>query len=346
MTFRAQLAGGATQFDIDVGETVLDAALRQGVVLDYGCRHGNCSKCKYYLSEGDIDFGNASIYSLSDDEREEGFGLLCCATPLSDLVIEARGSADPRAKPQLAPRGREGRIASVTQLTPSLWQLVLDLDEPLSFYAGQFVELNIAGDDVWRAYSVASDPIDATRLEFVMKHLPDGAFSGRLPALTAGMTINVRGPYGSSYLRDGDEDVVLVATGAGISPILSILRFAMRSGDARRFTRYYGARKQEDVPFDSLFAEIAATRADRIAVRMSFSQACATTSGFRGRVTQALQYELGDASRLDAYICGAPEMCETVGTLLEAKGIRQTHLTYDKFHAATMSTCTFTPKCS
>ena len=89
--FRVRLEPSGQQFDVAAGETVLNAALRQGVALQYGCRQGNCSSCKYFLSEGEVDFGRASPYSLSEREREEGWALLCCATPLEDLEIGGFG---------------------------------------------------------------------------------------------------------------------------------------------------------------------------------------------------------------------------------------------------------------
>ena len=96
-----ELAPGGESFAARDDETVLDAALRAGVALEYGCRHGNCSSCKYLVRDGEVDHGGASIYSLSEDERDEGYALLCCARPLSDLVVEARQTADARARPCL-----------------------------------------------------------------------------------------------------------------------------------------------------------------------------------------------------------------------------------------------------
>ena len=85
---RIRLAPSGTSFEAAEGEAVLNAALRQGVSLRYGCRHGNCSSCKYLVTDGEVDFGKASPYSLSEREREDGWALLCCAHALSDLEIQ------------------------------------------------------------------------------------------------------------------------------------------------------------------------------------------------------------------------------------------------------------------
>jgi NAD(P)H-flavin reductase/ferredoxin len=328
----AILRPSGERFEIVPGETVLDAALRQGIRLDYGCRHGNCSTCKYRLIEGEVDFGSASPYSLPESEREEGYALLCCAKPLEDLEIEIRRRPDRRVKPIVPPSQRAAEVAAVEQVTDTLWTLRLRPDAPLTFYPGQFVELAHAELDVpWRSYSIATPP-GASELGFVMKRVANGAFSGRLDRMRPGDPLRLRGPYGTSYLRDGAEPVLLCATGSGIAPILSILRGAAEAGDSRSFRFYYGAR----TPADLRVAEALAS--GKVPNDFTFtpvlSQADETWTGARGRVTGAIQAGIPDASRLDAYLCGAPDMCDTVGRLLEAKGLPENHLFYDRFYPA------------
>lgn len=332
--YQACVMPGGASFAVAAGETVLDAALRQGVAFDYGCRHGNCSSCKYYLQEGDVDHGEASIYSLSEAEREEGYALLCCAQPASNLVIEGRVSADSRAAAMLPPRECPAEVAGITQLTSALWRLQLALAEPLPFYPGQFVELTPPWAAVRRSYSIASSPATPLQLEFIIKQVPEGAFSGRLPALRLGERFGVRGPFGSSYLRAGTEPVLLCATGSGISPILSILAAAVERDDRRSYSFYYGARRDADLPCQPELAELEAALGTRLSYLPTLTQGGTGWAGRRGRVTQALQRDLADARPYDAYLCGAPAMCDAVGLLLEAKGIRGDHLYYDKFHAA------------
>ena len=335
MAFVARLSDSDTTFDIEDGETVLDAALRQGVDLDYGCRHGRCSACKYFLEDGDVDFGEASVYSLLDEEREDGYGLMCCATPLTDLVIESKEIPDPRAKPHLAPKDTSASVSSVKQIANSLWRLNLDLDSPFEFYAGQFVELRLNGKEDWRSYSIASDPASANELEFIIKYHDGGAFSGELPSLSAGDGIAVRGPYGKSYLRDGDENLIFVATGSGIAPIVSMAKVIAREVGDRRISLFYGARTFEDIP-DTIDGVRQLLQDNGSAhVNVCLTQPPDIWAGTEGRVTKAIQAEISDASTVNAYVCGSPEMCETVGVLLEAKGIPDGELRYDKFHSAT-----------
>lgn len=332
---RASLSLSNQTFDIQTGETVLDAALRQGVALEYGCRHGNCSSCKYYLESGDVDHGGASIYSLTEAERDEGFALLCCAKPVSDLVIEVRGGSDARALPLIKPREFEATLLGVTQLTRTLWRIRIEIAQALPFYAGQFVELKLGGQDFWRSYSIASAPADNRVLEFVIKRVGGGQFSDQIVALVPGSPLTVRGPFGTSYLRDGEAPVLLVAIGSGVSPILSILRQAAVTEDPRRFSFYYGARTPADLPLQAELQRLTRMLGERFVFQPVLSRPDAMWNGLSGRVTQALQRDLADARPYDAYLCGAPDMCDAIGTLLEAKGIRAGQLFFDKFHAAT-----------
>ena len=67
---------------------MLDAAFRQGYNLAYGCREGQCSACKCYLLDGEVELKRYSSFALSDTERSSGYALMCRAMPEQDLVVE------------------------------------------------------------------------------------------------------------------------------------------------------------------------------------------------------------------------------------------------------------------
>lgn len=324
------------QFDVKDGENVLDAALRQGVAIKYGCRHGNCSTCKYLVEDGDVDFGIASPYSLPERERAEGYALLCCAQPLSDLDIVDNSEVDDRQKEILPIIEIIGSVQAVSRLSDDLWELIIDLADPLSFYAGQFVELEVPGaEGQWRSYSIASPPAESSQLSFVIKRIDGGAFSGGIGSLAPGTQVRLRGPYGTSYLRDGDRPIALVATGSGIAPILSILQDAAIEGDPRSFRLYYGARTRADLVKVELLEGLTERLELRVVNALSQPTPDCRWSDEPGRVTRSVQADLSDARDFDAYLCGKPKMCDTIGMLLEAKGIRESRIFYDKFFAAT-----------
>lgn len=336
-SFAVELAPGGQVFEVGADETILDAALRQGINLQYGCRHGRCSTCKYLVEDGDVDLGEVSAYALPDNEREEGWALLCCAKPETDLLIRDHRRPDERALPLLRPGEQRATVASSTRLTAELWELHIALPEPLTFYAGQFVELGLDGPmgTVWRSYSMASPPSATRELRFVMKRIEGGAFSGRLGRLAPGEPVIVRGPFGSSYLRHGQRPVLLCAIGSGLAPVLAMLEDAAERADPRAFTLFYGARRPVDLPYLSVLSGAFGQRLNlRFVPTLDGVTDDDSWAGAVGTVTQAIQREVDDAQGLDAYLCGAPPMCDTVGRLLLAKGLPEHQLFFDRFFAA------------
>jgi propane monooxygenase reductase subunit len=332
---QVQLTPDGRSFQVRPGETVLGAAMRQGVRLNYGCLHGNCSSCKYLLVDGEVDFGIASPYSLPPGEREEGWALLCCATPLCDLEIQSSTVQDPRLLPDLVPEERRSEVVAVEHLGGALWRLRLELDEPLHFYAGQYVQLSVPGtEDDWRAYSVSSPPSRQPAAEFVVKRIEGGRFSGQIDLLAPGSRMRVRGPYGIGYLREGTDPVLFVAGGSGIAPILAMLEQATERDDPRDFHFYFGARVREEVVLADELAEVSRRLRNFSFIPVVEVPGTSGWEGETGRVTNALQRRLHDASPHDVYLCGNPPMCDSASLLLEAKGVREGRIYFDRFYAA------------
>jgi phenol hydroxylase P5 protein len=134
---------GAT-LEVEEGQTLLDAALRQGIYLPHACGHGLCGTCKVQVCDGEVDHGAANPFALMEDEREDGKTLACCATLQSDAVIEADIDEEPDA--EIIPvRDFQATVQAITALTPTIKGLRLALDQPLHFQAGQYVQLDIPG---------------------------------------------------------------------------------------------------------------------------------------------------------------------------------------------------------
>ncbi len=95
MTYEVTIEPTGDIVEVEDGQTILDASLRQGVWLPFACGHGTCGTCKVQVLDGDAEVGDASPFALMDMERDEGKVLACCATPESDLVIEADIDVDP-----------------------------------------------------------------------------------------------------------------------------------------------------------------------------------------------------------------------------------------------------------
>lgn len=334
-THRVRILPKGTVFESREGETVLDAGLRHGVPFKYGCRHGNCSTCRYLVTDGEVDFGRASPYSLSEQEREEGWALLCCATPLSDLEIEVPEDAGQRLREVITPAEHAVTVERNEAVCRTLVRLRLRPSGDFDFYPGQFLEIEVPGCDEWRSYSMASAPGRRGEIDLVIQKLPGGLFSEKLPELRPGTELRIRGPFGTSYLRAGDRPVLLVAGGSGIAPMLSILESLAMADDRRAVDFYYGVRTRADLPLEDEITALAAKHG-RVRFRPALSEPTPECgwNGAKAMIAQVIQKELADASPFDAYICGPPPMCDTVSVILAAKGLAEEHAFLDRFYSA------------
>jgi propane monooxygenase reductase subunit len=299
-------------------ETVLEAAFRHGYSLVYGCREGQCSACKCFLTEGEVALERYSSFALSDAERSGGYALMCRAVPESDVVVELL-HYDPDDY-RLAFPIREGAaiVEALEALTHDITRLVLRVEEPadFSFLPGQYVDLHVPGvDGARRSFSMANLPGNPRRLELMIKRYPGGRLSGMLgTSIGPGSALRFTGPYGAFRLRPGDRPVLMAAAGSGMAPVLSLLRQLAAEGCGRPVRFFYGARAEEDLFYLDEIAALGATLPDFRLVTVLSSR--------EGRhVQDAVDAYLatGEITAPDAYLCGPPAMVEAAQELLSAK---------------------------
>ncbi len=177
MTYEVTIEPTGDIVEVEDGQTILDASLRQGVWLPFACGHGTCGTCKVQVLDGDAEVGDASPFALMDMERDEGKVLACCATPESDLVIEADIDVDPDFLG--CPVGDyEATVVALDELSPTIRGVRFELDRPMAFQAGQYINLHLPGVDGARAFSIANKPSDDRIVELHVRRVPDGAGTG------------------------------------------------------------------------------------------------------------------------------------------------------------------------
>ncbi|MGD9946451.1 MAG: 2Fe-2S iron-sulfur cluster-binding protein, partial [Burkholderiaceae bacterium] len=178
MSFTVTVSPSGKQFTAAADESILEAALRQGVVLPYGCKDGACGSCKAKVLEGRLEQGPHSPNALKPAEAVEGYALLCCSQARSDLSVQARVVAGVGDVPI---RKMPCRIASIERAAPDVAVLKLQLPatERLQYLAGQYVEL-ILKDGTRRSYSMARAPLLAVQVVLHVRHMPGGRFTDAL----------------------------------------------------------------------------------------------------------------------------------------------------------------------
>ncbi len=219
-------------------------------MLMHGCKEGQCSACKSFVLDGDdIELDRYSTFALPDYEREEGFTLLCRAHAYEDVTIELLNYDEDMIRSGLPIQQAVAEVVSKDAVTHDMRHLVLRLIEPdeIKFFPGQYMDIAIPGTDATRSFSMANTSSrESGLLEFVIKVYPDGKFSKFLAEkLAEGDRLDLSGPFGVFTLREGDNDLVFVGGGAGMAPILSLLRTLGERGIQRKATFFYGARTKQ-----------------------------------------------------------------------------------------------------
>jgi NAD(P)H-flavin reductase/ferredoxin len=319
------------EFQTGDGETMLDALLRNGVRVRYGCRRGKCATCKHYVNDGEFDNSNASAYALLDEEREEGLTLLCQTYPLSDCVIELREdeAGDAGIRPA-KPKAVTGTVTGVEALAGDLWSLRLDLDGALSALPGQYVELTLppgargdpgeAGGGVSRTFSIASSPRDLRRLEVIVRRYPGGVFSGALDGLQPGAEVGVSGPYGQVFLRPANRPMILIGDETGIGPVLSVARYTKAQGWPAGITVLHVAPSEAELVHRHELAAWADGRTD-----FEYHPSGGLGTAVAAKVS---------GEDVDVYVFGAPAFCEQAVFLVEARGVSSKQIHVEQFFPA------------
>jgi len=325
------------EIEVDESQTVLRAAFEQGIQLMHGCKEGQCSACKSFVLDGeDIELDKYSTFALPDFEKDEGFTLLCRAHVFEDVTIELLNFDEDMIRSGHPIQNAVAEVVSKEAVTHDMRHLVLKLLEPqeIAFFPGQYVDITVPGSAEVRSFSMANvSSKQSGQLEFVIKVYPDGLFSAFLDAtLQVGDRLDVVGPYGMFTLRDGrDCDLVFLGGGAGMAPILSLLRSMAERGSTRKATYYYGARRRRDLCFEKeLYALEQALPNFRYVPALSEPDD-EPWDGEVGLITDVVKRHEQDLTGVDCYVCGPPPMVEAAMAVLTTLGAHEKHIYYDKF---------------
>ncbi len=341
MAYVVRLEPMGLEMDVEEGETVLQAAFRQGIMLMHGCKEGQCSSCKSLLVEGDIDLMRYSTFALPDYEREQDYILLCRTKAYSDLTIELLNYDEEILQFAVPVKTFSGRVESIQKLTADIRLLTVQLGdgEDLRFFAGQYLDIAVPRFGVSRSYSLASTPQHPRELEFVIKVYPGGAFSGLLEnTLHPGDVLTLTGPYGICCRRTNDAPAVLVGGGSGMAPLLSILRDLVENQIDRPVKFFYGARQPGDLFYAQEIAELGAHFTDFEFIpalsHLASGEEWQGETGFIHEVVSRRLERIPNGSDRDAYVCGPPPLIDAVVPVLHTKGIDGERIYFDKFFAS------------
>ena len=330
MTFTVKIDQAEAPITVEMGQTILEAAIAQGVPYPHGCRSGNCGACKSRLIAGDVEMSPYSEFALTEDERAGRLILACRSVPWEDVEVAWLGEDETVHHPI---RHMTCRVAALDDITHDIRRIRLEIVSggPFSFSAGQYC--GVAFQELPpRDYSMANTPDDAL-IEFHVRHVMGGESSAYVAEhLSIGEDVAVDGPYGTSWLREAHRGTIYaLAGGSGLAPIKSMVERALGLGMAQDIRLYFGVRDERDLYLEEHFAELSA-RHTNLAFIPVLSEPSGTTERRTGFLHDALAADLGELDGCKAYLAGPPPMVEAATRLLGQRGMRREDIHADAFY--------------
>lgn len=320
------LANGK-QFPAEASETILDAALRAGIVLEHSCKTGRCGSCKTQL-RGGSSTPLVDEIGLSQAERDAGWILTCVRWAKNDIHLNVEDLDGIRVYPA---KTLPCRIQSLERLSADVLRAILRLppNQQLDYHPGQYIDV-IGKDELRRSYSVANAPASDKTIELHIRQVPEGAMSrywfeeARINDL-----LRLNGPLGTFFLRDvSGLDLILLATGTGIAPIKAMLE-GLAAEPLVRLPRsisvYWGGRAPQDIYWNP---EGGGLTLRYIPV---LSRGDSSWTGARGHVQQAALQSGATLEQAVVYACGSLAMIDSARAQLVAAGLNGRRFYSDAF---------------
>ena len=332
---KVQVASSGHEFVVEPQETVLQAALRSGILLPYSCRNGSCGACKGTVLAGTVDYGTYEEKAMSPAERANGKALFCQARPLTDLVVEAREVHAPK---DIEIKTLPCRVVQMERVAHDVMVLSLRLPahERLNFIAGQYIDI-LLRDGSRRSFSLANPPQNDV-LQIHVRLVPGGQFTAHVfNQMKEKDLLRFRGPLGMFFLRDDDDPdagqrpILLIAGGTGFAPIKSIVQDAIERGIKRPMHFYWGARARRDLYMHALAEAWQGQAPLQYLPVLSEPQPEDAWRGRTGWVHDAVLADRPDLSGYDIYASGPPPMIDAIRASVFAHGAREDRLFYDSF---------------
>jgi len=315
------------------GKSLLSSLVDEKIFIPSACGgRGTCGLCKVKVLDGAGPLLPTEEPFLDQQERESHIRMSCQVKVRSDLKVELPAEL-------LAVREYQCRCAKITDLTHDIKLFRFELIEPqtMDYVPGQYVQLLTPAygknrEEVYRAYSIASDPAEKNVIELIIRLVPGGICTTYcFEHLKEGDEVRLNGPYGDFRLSETDAPAVFIAGGSGMAPIKCILHHMKNTGNQRTGVYYFGANSPDELFMTDLMQQF---EAELPSYRYVPVVARPENDGWRGEtglVTEAVQKGVKNAAESEAYLCGSPGMIDASIKVLTDLGMAEEKIYYDKF---------------
>ncbi len=284
-------------------ETLLDAALRSGLNINFSCASGSCGDCHARLLRGELGVHDFHDHRFTDAEKAQGLFLLCTAHAAGDLVIEAGEAQSPHDIPHQQIKTKVGKIQDVGEHLRIL-ELKTPRTSPLRFLAGQHVQLSLPGIGTTDS-SIASCPCNGSQLQFHIPYEEDNPFAEALFAgLRHGTPIALEGPFGDITLDDDStRPVLVVAQDHELAPMKSLIEHAINL-DLGQPIRFIWLAREGEHYMENFCRSWGEALDDYRFIPLASSVATDDDEALAGRVLAVIESEISGLNGWDIYYSG------------------------------------------
>lgn len=329
---------GDRELTVKGGDTLLSTLASQKIFIPSACGgRGTCAYCKVKVAEGVGPILPTEEPYLDDVERKEGVRLACQVKVRENMKIHIPADL-------LAIKEYTCTCERIRDLTYDIKELRLKLPEPMKYIPGQYIQFRApkykgSPGEVYRAYSISSDPADKEAIELVVRLVPGGICTTYIfEHLKEGDEVLINGPYGEFYLRDTQAPMIFIAGGSGIAPIKCMMHQLANEktrNTHRKGIFFFGARSLKDLFMVEEMKSLEKAIPDfRFVPALSQPEEGDDWKGEKGRITEVVKRYLDsqkDAASYEAYLCGSPGMIDASITVLTGASIHEEKIYYDKF---------------
>ncbi len=319
------------------GASLLETLVAEKLFIPSACGgRGTCGYCKVKVLEGGGSLLPTEEPFLDKTERTQGYRLSCQVKLRQDISIEIPAEL-------LTIHEYACRCERIKDLTYDIKEFALKLIDPkeIKYIPGQYVQVLAPvyegnPEEVYRAYSISSDPADNTSIELIIRRVSQGICTTYLfDHLKEGQDLKINGPYGKFYLRDTQAPMIFMAGGSGIAPIKCILHHMKNSGIKRKAVFFFGVNTTKDLFLIDEIGQFEKVLHDfKFIPVVAQPEENSTWHGTTGWVTTAVEEFLKktpDIDKYECYLCGSPGMIDAGVKIFKNYGIPEDRHYYDKF---------------